>query len=170
MLPVRECAFSSQSVTCTMLSTEPSLNSQENKSISKQSSFFSSLQRRCDPDALLDFNQVSWLAFNMTISGMTPAVSGPVPCHFLPNTPNSVSFPCHQMTGQLLWRANERKRGQTKRNCRKTGSSFPPRNTIHRINPPSALVPDKAVATLAAGRNQEQQLLVLEKISFEMKR
>lgn len=125
-------------------------------------SFWNTARRRCDPDALTDFYQVSCLAFNMTICGTTPAAPGPlVPCHFLPNTAGAVSFPCHQMTGWLLWRANERKRGQMKRNYRTAGSSFPPPcNTIHRINPPtSTWLTEKLRAT--------QQLLALEKDSFE---
>lgn len=41
-------------------------------------SCLASVRRRCDPDALADFNQVSCLAFNMTICGTTPAA--PQPC------------------------------------------------------------------------------------------
>lgn len=42
------------------------------------------MRRRCDPDALSDFNQVSCLAFNMTICGTTPAAVEPRTLPFPP--------------------------------------------------------------------------------------
>lgn len=108
---------------------------------------------------LLTLTRCSTWPFNMTICGMTPAAPGLLPCHFLPNTSSTVSFPCHQMTGYLPWHANERKRGQMKRNYRKTGSSFPAGNTIQRIKSSSLHRVRKSGAT--------QQLLALEGIPSE---
>lgn len=47
----------------------------------------------------LTLTRCSAWPFNMTKCGMTPAVLGFLPCHFLLNTTGTVSFPCHQMTG-----------------------------------------------------------------------
>lgn len=47
----------------------------------------------------LTLTRCSGWPFNMTKCGMTPAVLGFLPCHFLPNTTGTVSFPCRQMTG-----------------------------------------------------------------------
>lgn len=108
---------------------------------------------------LLTLTRCSIWPFNMTICDMTPAAPGLLPCHFLPNTSSTVSFPRHQMTGYLPWHANERKRGQMKRNYRKTGSSFPACNTIQRIKSSSLHCLRKSRAT--------QQLLALEWITWE---
>lgn len=46
-------------------------------SANKKIKSFGDVRRRCDPDALSDFNQVSCLAFNMTICGTTPRWAEP---------------------------------------------------------------------------------------------
>lgn len=78
---------------------------------------------------LSDLTQVSWLAFNMTICGTTPAVGGPYP---------AISSPVLQALYHLavskwllLCGANERG-GQTRRKTTgRTNLSFPPlHNTI----------------------------------------
>lgn len=69
----------------------------------------------------------------------------------------TVSFPCHQMSGYLLLHVNERKRGQMKRNYRKTGASFPACNTMRQTS-----IVSSAVRTATT-----HQLLAAEKISFE---
>lgn len=65
--------------------------------------------------------------------------------------PSTVSFPCHQMSGYPLLHANEGKRGQMKRNYRKTGASFPACNTMRQTDPPTSIVSSEV--RTAAGRN-----------------
>lgn len=97
--------------------------------------------------------------FNMTICGTTPAAPGLLPCHFLPNTTGTVSFPCHQMTGYLLWHANERKRGQTKKKLQED---------CFLISRAQYKTQDQSSNLRCLSKSRAtQQLLALEKITFE---